>query len=144
MTMITGAAIPRARYMTLLRGLELEIKTGMSIGRRSASAILKDEFGWPKNMSKKKVLIQFKEWCMDNVYPTFGDIVFEYEDELSGKKEWRYIRRGESGYYEWNDEFTKEAGVTAEQAYAAMVEDGLNKDIIEDMVKQSMFGWRED
>ena len=142
MTMITGAAIPAMRHITLLRGLELEIKTGMSIGRRSASAILKDEFGWPKNMSKKNVLVKYRTWMMDNVYPQFGDIAFEYEDELTGEKEWRYIRRGEEGYYEWNDAFTMEAGMTAQTMYDTLVEQGLTKEIIEDMVQQSMFGWR--
>jgi hypothetical protein len=139
---ITGDNIPRVRYMTLYRGLKLEIDTGMSIGRRSASAIIKSEFGWPKSLSKKSTLAKFKVWMMDNVYPMFGDIVFLHKDGITGEEEWRYIRRGVEGYYSWNAAFAAEAGMTAQQLYDQLVEQGLTQEIIDDMVAQSMFKWR--
>ena len=142
MTAITGEAIPAFRHYTLLKGLELEIKSGMNIGRRSASAIIKGEMDWAKNLSKAVTLHRYKQWMCDNVWPTFGDIVFEYTDGLNPEPEWRYLRRGESRYFEWNDAFTADAGMTAQQMYDTLVKQGLNEYIIEDMVAQSMGKWR--
>lgn len=61
--MITGESdIRKARDLTLLKGLELEIRSGMQLSRgRSCSQIIKKEHGLSKGMRKKTLLVKFKE-----------------------------------------------------------------------------------
>ena len=64
MTMLTGDMIWKARLVTLARGLQFEVDMGngyqMTRGR-SCSAIIKDMFGFPKNLNKSVLLEDYLE-----------------------------------------------------------------------------------
>ena len=134
----TPDKIAGARVLALKSALSLETK-GMKMSRgRSAYAIVKEEFGFKG--SKEKVYRQLQRYIWDNLLPLPECAVFE---ENEG---WVLVKRGETGFWPWKHlEFTDNDGNDLQVRPEDFNKDrgATDKEQRDDMLAQSMFGWRK-
>ena len=129
-TLDTPDQINAFRILRLKGALKLETK-GMRMSRgRTAYSLVKEEFGFKG--SKQKVLDQLQRYIWDNLLRI--NECAAYSEDLG---RWVYVRRGETGYYEWEDVDTD----MLPQEFNELAK-ATDKGQREDMLSQSMFGWR--
>lgn len=130
MSTIVGTENVKAAAVLSLKGaLKLEM-LGMSRKGPSVYSIVKQQFGFKG--SKKAVYEQLQRYVWDHVLRI--DVCF-VEDDMLG---WVAVKRGVEGYWPVKDVLPE--GVSPKEMNRDI--GATDKEQIEDMKLQSMFGWR--